>query len=74
MMPRDLPPWRVVYDPFSTWRKSGKWERINQVLRERYRTRRGRDPLPMAAVIDSQSVKMTASGGATAGISILSSC
>jgi hypothetical protein len=67
MMPHDLPPWRVLYDPFSTWR-------INQVLRERYRTRRGRDPLPMAAVIDSQSVKMTASGGATAGIFILSSC
>jgi putative transposase len=48
MMPHDLPLWRVVYDHFSTWRKSGKWERINQVLRERYRTKRGRDPLPTA--------------------------
>jgi putative transposase len=63
MMPHDLPPWRVVYDHFSTWRKSGKWERINQVLRERDRTRRGRDPLPTAAVIDRQAVKTTMSGG-----------
>jgi putative transposase len=63
MMPHDLPPWRVVYDHFSTWRRTGKWERINQVLREHYRTRRGRGPLPTAAVIDSQSAKTTTSGG-----------
>ena len=63
MMPHDLPPWRVVYDHFSKWRRTGKWERINQVLRERDRTKRGRGPLPTAAVIDSQSVKTTTSGG-----------
>src|SRR3954466_7755693 len=63
MMPHDLPPWRVVYDQFSKWRRTGKWERINQVLREHYRTKHGRSPLPTAAVIDSQSVKTTTSGG-----------
>ena len=50
MMPHDLPPWRVVYDHFSDWRRTGKWERINAVLRERYRVSKGRNPQPSAAV------------------------
>lgn len=43
MTPHDLPQWRVVYDHFSQWRKTGKWERINETLPERYRVSRGRD-------------------------------
>jgi transposase len=63
MMPHDLPPWKEVYYYLDKWRKNGKWERINQVLREQYRTASGRKSQPTAAVIDSQSVKTTESGG-----------
>src|SRR4051794_31360273 len=63
MMPHDLPPWKEVYYYLDKWRKNGKWERITQVLREQYRPASGRKSQPTAAVIDSQSVKTTESGG-----------
>src|SRR5262249_57772926 len=45
------------------WRKDGTWDRILEALRERVRTRAGRDPSPRSSAADSQSVKTTPQGG-----------
>lgn len=63
LMPRDLPPWRTVYRWFARLRDAGTWEVINHHLVMRDRERVGREASPTAAVVDSQSVKTTESGG-----------
>ncbi len=59
MLPHDLPCWQTVYGYFRTWRKTGIWEQMNEVLRVHLRTRDGREAQPSAAILDSQSVKTT---------------
>ena len=58
MLPRDFPPYQTVYHYFRQWRKNGTWERIHTALREQLRRLVGREPMPSAAVLDSQSVKI----------------
>src|SRR5262249_28738855 len=63
LLPHDFPPWSTVHTWYRRWRNDGTWDRIHEALRERVRTRAGRDPSPRSSAADSQSVKTTPQGG-----------
>ena len=63
MLPHDSPAWQTVYGYFRTWRREGRWESMNDALRESVRAQAGRETEPSAAIIDSQSVKTTETKG-----------
>jgi putative transposase len=47
MIPHEFPPWSTVWSYFRIWRKTGVWEQMHTCLRERLRSRLGREPKPI---------------------------
>ena len=63
LIPPCYPPFSTVQNDFYAWSRGGVLERMLDALRERARRLAGRSVHPTAAVIDSQSVKTSESGG-----------
>lgn len=66
LLPHDFPPWQTVYYYLRRWQAEGVWERIHHAVLMADRERAGRDTSPMAAIIDSQSVRTGDQKGAHA--------
>jgi transposase len=63
MLPKDLPPWSVVYRTFRRWQSRGLFETMHDELSDLWRSRQHAGPEPTQAVLDSKSVATSPQGG-----------
>ncbi len=62
-LPNDYPNPHSVYYHYRKWCRDGTWQRLNRLMGFLERRRLGRKPRPSAAIVDSQSVKVSDIGG-----------
>lgn len=67
MMPKDLPPWHVVYQQTQRWLTAGVFEAMVSDLREILRMAQGRNAEPTAVILDSRTMQSSPESGARAG-------
>src|SRR4051812_28343053 len=67
MMPKDLPPWHVVYQQTQRWVKAGVFEAMVNDLRAILRMAQGRNSEPTAVILDSRTMQSTPESGGRAG-------
>lgn len=67
MLPGDFPAWPIVYYYFSSWKKKGVIEVLQEALVEKTRLKSNRKEQPTAGIIDAQSVKSTLVGSESKG-------
>lgn len=58
-----FPPWAAVQKAFTRWAAQGKFEQLQDRLRQQWRQRVERTLQPSAAIIDSQSTRGSPQGG-----------
>jgi transposase len=66
-IPNDFPPWSAVYQQAQRWMAAGCFEALAQDLRAVLRLAAGRKQEPVAAIIDSRTLRSTPESGTRAG-------
>ena len=62
-LPKDFPSWMAVYSQYRTWVKKGTFLLIHEALAKKIRKISNKESSVRAAIVDSQSVKVSDRGG-----------
>ena len=66
-LPKDFPPWEMVYQQSRRWLAAGCFEAIVHDLRAILRFAAGKEPEPTACIFDGRTMQSTVESGSRAG-------